>query len=144
MDKYGNRETILLKGMHLAKHEEAAAAEEVFPGQFVELDADGKLVKAAGNTPVRRVVLENDLIGQGIRDSYAAEENVRYAVLSSGDVVNARVPSGTAAFTFATVVSFDPATGFALPGSGNPIGDVREPLDNSGGTQEEFVPVTIA
>jgi len=144
METLGTRETILLKGAFTGKQEEAISAEVLYPGQFVELNANGELVKAAGNSTVLRVVVENDLIGKGIRDEYDAGEQVRYIVLCPGDVINARVPAGAAAaFVVAAPVSIAVATGFAVAGTALTIGDVREALDNSAGTQEEFVVTTI-
>lgn len=137
------RDTIILKGAHIGKQEEATAAEVVYPGQFVELTAEGKLVKAAGNSTVKRIVVENTFIGEGIESPYAVNDVVRYVVVGSGDVVNARVAAATAAFTVGAPVSVA-ATGFVNPTEDNVIGDVREPLDNSSGTEAAFLVTTIA
>lgn len=142
METLGTKETILLKGAFTGKQEEAISSEIVYPGQFVEINASGELVKAAGSSTVLRVVVENDLIGKGIRDAYEAGEQVRYIVLTPGDVINARVPAGAGALVIAAPVSYD-AAGFAVPGTANTVGDVREALDNSSGTQEEFTAITI-
>ena len=89
-------ETIVLKGEPIYKEERAVA--ELYPGHFVEFNGLGIRKQATDNQDCRRAIaLENDLLGEGITDSYAADENVRYGSFHAGQEVNVRLKAQAAA-----------------------------------------------
>lgn len=60
------------------------------PGELLAWSADDELDPhgtAAGNATPVMVAIENDLIGDGIDDNYAAGDTVRYVVPAPGDVL---------------------------------------------------------
>lgn len=76
--------TICLKGTFERKEGEASAA--ITPGHLVEFGGanDLQVHSTAGGVARKAVALENDLIGKGITDAYAAGETVQYGVFPSG------------------------------------------------------------
>lgn len=86
--------TISLKGEAILKEREANAA--ITPGHLVELMSTGKIRVHAtiGGQAQKAFALENDLIGKGIDDAYAADDNVRYGVFTAGAEVYALLLSG--------------------------------------------------
>lgn len=89
--------TILLKGQPIAKEGKANAA--ITPGHLIELRSDGELQVhgSAAGTAAKAFARENEVFGKDIDTAYAAEDNVLYYVLRSGDEVNALVAAGAAA-----------------------------------------------
>lgn len=86
--------TIALKGEHILKEREANAV--ITPGDLVELMSSGNIRRHAGlgTAAQRAFALENDLIGRGIGDDYAAGEGVRYGVFQPGAEVFALLVTG--------------------------------------------------
>lgn len=83
-------QTIALKGDYIAKERKANAA--ITPGNLIELMSTG-LVRnhsTVGGQAQRAFALENDLLGKGIDDAYAASDQVRYGVFPPGAEVAAR------------------------------------------------------
>jgi len=81
----------MLKGGFIRK--EAIASSAITPGDLVEFGGVNELQdhSTVGGTARKAFALENDLIGRGIDDAYAAGETVQYAVCHSGTEVNARL-----------------------------------------------------
>lgn len=86
--------TIILKGDFIRKEGEASAA--ITPGDLVEFGgaADMRVHATIGGAARRAFALENDLIGKGITDAYAAGEMVQYGVCVPGAEVYARLAAG--------------------------------------------------
>ena len=87
--------TISLKGDCVLKEREADAA--ITPGDLVEIMTTGNLRRHAtlGGAAQRAFALENDLIGKGIDDDYAAGETCRYGVYQPGAEVFVADARGT-------------------------------------------------
>lgn len=81
--------TIGLKGECIRKERQANAA--ITPGDLVEVMSTGKLRRHAtiGGQAAKAFALENDLIGKGIDDAYAASDQAQYGVFQPGAEVNA-------------------------------------------------------
>ena len=86
--------TIVLKGDFIRK--EAEASEAITPGHLVEFGGAAELRKHAtvGGAGRRAFALENDLIGKGVDDAYAAGDNVLYGVFGPGAEVYAKLAAG--------------------------------------------------
>ena len=86
--------TISLKGDGILKERKANAA--ITPGHLIEVMNTGnvRVHSTAGGQAQRAFALENDLIGKGIDDAYAQNDNVRYAVFPPGAEVNALLVTG--------------------------------------------------
>jgi len=81
--------TIALKGDYVLKERKANAA--ITPGDLVEIMSTGNLRRHAtmGAAAQRAFALEQDLIGRGVDDNYAANEQARYGVFLPGSEVYA-------------------------------------------------------
>ena len=86
--------TISLKGESILKERKANAA--ITPGHLVELMSTGNIRVHAtvGGQAQRAFALEQDLIGRGIDDAYAANDSARYAVFQPGAEVLALLATG--------------------------------------------------
>lgn len=86
--------TISLKGEAVLKERIANAA--ITPGDLVEVMSTGKVRRfaLAGTAAQRAFALEQDLIGRGIDDDYAAGEQIRYGVFAPGAEVYAWLVTG--------------------------------------------------
>lgn len=86
--------TIALKGDFIRKEGEASAA--ITPGDLIEFggSADVRVHATVGGQARRAFALENDLIGKGIDDAYAAGDLVQYGVFVPGAEVYARLAAG--------------------------------------------------
>jgi hypothetical protein len=86
--------TIALKADYVRKERKANAA--ITPGDLVEIMSTGNLRRHAtlGAQAQRAFALENDLIGRGIEDDYAANEICQYGVFQAGAEVYARLVIG--------------------------------------------------
>ena len=86
--------TIALKGGFIRKEGEASSA--ITPGHLVEFGGINDLqVHSAAAGPARKAfALENDLVGRGIDDAYAAGETVQYGVFEQGAEVLAILAIG--------------------------------------------------
>lgn len=84
-------QTIAVKheGRYFLKERSAAAV--ITPGDLVESDGAGgvQVHSTVGGEGQRAFALENDLIGKGIDDDYAASDSVRYGVFPRGAEINA-------------------------------------------------------
>jgi hypothetical protein len=89
--------TVGLKGCGIAKEGIASAA--ITPGELIEFGGSNDVQRhsTVGGAARRAFALENDLIGRGIDDNYAADETVRYAVFPPGAEVLALLTSGETA-----------------------------------------------
>lgn|SRR5512146_187176 len=83
------KNTIALKGDYVRKERKANAA--ITPGHLVELMSTGNIRKHAtiGGQSAKAFALENDLIGKGIDDAYAANDSALYGVFAPGAEVYA-------------------------------------------------------
>lgn len=83
--------TIAIKGDYVQKEREANAA--ITPGDLIEVMSTGNVRahSTIGGQGQRAFALENDLIGKGIADAYAAGDSVKYGVFSPGAEVYGRV-----------------------------------------------------
>lgn len=86
--------TIVVKGDFIRKEGEASGA--ITPGDLIEFGGANELQAHAtvGGQARRAYALENDLIGKGIDDAYAAGEQVQYGVFVPGAEVYARLAAG--------------------------------------------------
>ncbi len=85
--------TISLKGDYIRKEDEADAA--ITPGHLIERTTTGVKVHATiGGAGAKAFALENDLIGKGIDDAYAAGDAVQYGVFVPGAEVYAKLAAG--------------------------------------------------
>ena len=82
-------QTIALKGDFIRKEGEASAV--ITPGDLIEFGGANELRVHAtvGGQARRAFALENDLIGKGITDDYAAGDTVQYGVFPHGAEVYA-------------------------------------------------------
>lgn len=83
--------TILLKGDGVQKEGEASAA--ITPGDLIEFGGTNDLrVHAVAGAQARKAfALENDLVGRGVDDAYAAGDTVKYLVAYPGAELWARI-----------------------------------------------------
>ena len=83
--------TITLKGDFIRKEGEASAA--ITPGDLVEFGGanDLQVHATVGGQARKAFALENDLIGKGIDDAYAAGDTVQYGVFVPGAEVYCRL-----------------------------------------------------
>jgi len=83
--------TIVLKGEFVRKEGEASAA--ITPGDLVEFGGanDLQVHSTAGGAARKAFALENDLVGEGIDDAYAAGDTVQYGVFYPGAEVYGRL-----------------------------------------------------
>lgn len=87
--------TIALKGDFVRK--EGVASGAITPGDMVEFGGANDVQRqstAQAVAPRRAFALENDLIGRGITDDYAAGETVQYGVFTPGAEVYANLAAG--------------------------------------------------
>ncbi len=84
--------TITLKGNALVIRKEAIATEVISPGHLIEIIATGAALPASA-TPVhqRAFAVENEVVGDGIGDDYAANDTLLYGVFPRGAEVYALV-----------------------------------------------------
>lgn len=79
-------------------YQERTAGGAITPGHLIQIEADDTvLVNATANdaTPNLAFALEDVMQGNTIRDAYALNDLVRYAVFASGDQVLAIANAGT-------------------------------------------------
>lgn len=86
--------TIQLKGDFIRK--EGEASEAITPGMLIEFggSADVQKHSTVGGQARRAFALENDLIGKGVDDAYAAGDVVQYGVFVPGAEVYAKLTGG--------------------------------------------------
>lgn len=86
--------TITIKGDFILK--EGEASEAITPGHLVEFGGAADLRKHAtiGGQARKAFAVENDLIGKGIDDAYAAADSVKYVVPVPGAEVYALLLTG--------------------------------------------------
>lgn len=86
--------TIAISGeMH---RKEGVTDEAVTPGHLLEFGGSNDLQKhsTAGGNAAAMFAMENDLVGDGISDAYAAGETVQYGIFQPGAIVYALLSSG--------------------------------------------------
>lgn len=139
--------TITLQGSMPTK--EANASVEVFPGYLVTLNGSGEIaLQAAVLEPRIAVVVEDDMKGKTIVDSYGVDERTSYKVPRRGDLLNAKVAAGAAAIVVGDALA-SAGDGTVAKHGGNVatqtvIGFADEAVDNSGGAEEVFLAVEFA
>lgn len=86
--------TITLKGDSILKERKANAA--ITPGDLIEVMSTGNVRRHAtvGGAAQKAFALEQDLVGRGIGDDYAANESCRYGVFGPGAEVYAWLVTG--------------------------------------------------
>lgn len=86
---------IHLRGPH-AVHEEARAGGAIRPGDLIDVNSSGKVVKhpTAGGWAEKAFALEDALQGRSIDDNYAADELVSFTICKPGDIVYAWLSGG--------------------------------------------------
>lgn len=91
------RNTIVLKGRGIRK--EGVAGGAITPGHLISRDANDELVvhAVAAGTAAPTFAVENEVIGKGIDDAYAANDQVLYEHVQPGSEVYALVAAAAAA-----------------------------------------------
>lgn len=86
--------TIILAGHCL--HKEAIAGATITPGMLVERNASENLIPhgTSGGSAQPAFAIENDLVGRGIDDDYASDDQVMYKVVYEGGEVYALIADG--------------------------------------------------
>lgn len=145
--------TIILLGQGCRK--EGIASSAITPGHLVAFGGANDLQvhsTAAGNAR-KAFAVENDLIGNGIDDAYAAGDQVQYNVFRPGDEVYALVADGAPAIskndalesagdgTLRKITPGSSATSARIDGI---IGYALEAVDNSGGSSAARIRIEVA
>ncbi len=144
--------TIKLKGTGVSKEYDAGGA--INPGYLVALAADGDVDAhgGAGLNAMRCFALENELVGDGVGDAYAAGERVKCWFPAPGSEVLAVLAASAAAIVIGDFLESDGdgtlriATADAATDTAQRVGIVGqaiEAVDNSGGGTEVFIQVAI-
>jgi hypothetical protein len=127
--------TIALKGDFIRK--EGEASEAITPGHLVEFGgaADLRNHTVIGGAARKAFALENDLIGKGIDDAYAAGDVVQYGVFVPGAEVYAKLAAGETCAKGAALESNGDGTlvGASTPIEGSIIGYAMEAQATAGG-----------
>jgi len=88
--------TIILRGTGIQK--EAVANAAITPGHLVRLRSDGNIevmgTAAATGGVQKAFAKENEVVGKGIDDAYAASDNCIYSVMYPGSEVYALIADG--------------------------------------------------
>ncbi len=105
--------TITILGNDLVVRREGIAASIITPGHLLE-GPDSALAEHSGSglTAVPKFAVENDVVGKGIGDDYAAADTVLYGVFPPGTKVWAL--AGTGGVTAEDIVESDGGT---IPGA---------------------------
>lgn len=121
---------------------EKLAYEAITPGMLIYLKSDGTFAKhaTAGGSAYPLFALENDLVGKGVDDAYAADEAVQAGWFHSGQYVVARLANGETAVIgselesngdgYMRVKDADTSAGTVIPGSNILVAE--EAVDMSG------------
>lgn len=136
-------QTVLLKGDPIRK--EAVAAGAITPGHLIARDANGKVgvhAAAAGNTG-RLFAVENDIIGKGINDAYAVDDQVQFGAFRPGDEVYALVPAAAAAIVIGNQLESTGDGTLKILAAGTPLATALEAVDNSAGATPARIKVEI-
>ena len=142
-------ETIILKGDPLYKERQVkdVANTSIKPGNIVQLRSDDtvELQSTAGANCARAFVVENDLIGKEIGDTYGRNDRCHFAVFCPGQEVYARVKAQAAAIVIGDELMAT-ATGSVEKHAGNNtvIGRALEAVDNSASNDETFIAMEVA
>lgn len=139
--------TIALKGDFIRKEGEASSI--ITPGELVEWGGanDLQVHSTAAGAARKAFALENDLVGNGIDDDYAAGVTVQYGVFTSGAEVYAWLAGGENVAKGAAMAS-DGAGALQATGSPGadeyPVAFAAEAKDNSGGSDPVRIKVEVA
>lgn len=119
--------TIVLKGLNVAgqrREGEAATGQTPLPGHLLDRNASGELIVHAGLglRASRLFAVENDMVGDGIDDAYAAGDRVQYHAAVPGDVIYA---------VLADAQSVDPTDWLVSNGDGTLIAATTEVNDET-------------
>jgi hypothetical protein len=135
--------TVLLKGNPIRK--EAAAGGTITPGHLVARANTGKfVVQASADIDVAKAfALEADLIGKGIDDNYAADDQVQVAYCRPGDEIYALLPANAAAVVIGDFLQSNGNGALKKLASGVAIAVALEAVDNSGGATPARIKVEV-
>lgn len=138
--------TIVLSGGGIQLEAPAAAA--ITPGHLLQRTSAGKVAVHASVTAMAASLwaIENDLIGDGISDAYAADDQVRFQSLQPGSTVYALLKAGEDAAVADYLTSggdgslavFDAAVGGVI------VAQALEAVDNDPGTGGAAVRIRVA
>jgi hypothetical protein len=140
--------TIHLKGQPIRK--EGVATAIVKPGYFVvsrprTATQNGSIGLPTAGAAAQGVILENELEGKTITDSYAIGDNVLYGVFPKGSEVLARVAAANPAIAAGVPLKVT-ATGtlaLGVVGTDHIVAVSIEAVDNSAGGAEAWIQVEI-
>lgn len=139
--------TVLLKGKDRCEMKELPAGGAITPGHLVQMNSAGKWVvhPTAKGYAAPAFAVEADLIGKGIDDAYASNDNVYTFICAKGAEVNALLAANAAAIVIGdylesagdgtlrklTAQSQSGTTPFAVTEGGKPVAQALEAVDNS-------------
>lgn len=149
------RHTIILKDPEKVTYDEAVAAGTITPGDLVEKDTNGKVVRhaTADGATIPMFALEEGWstgAGAAIDTDYASLDTVQLGVCARGVVVNAWVAAAASAIVIDDPLGSDGAGGLkkitvgAGTLEGALIGYADVALDNSGGGSRARLRVRVA
>ncbi len=130
----GTQRAVMLRGGGIRKEMPAGGA--ITPGHIITHNASGQYVVhgTAGGDLLVTVALENEIVGRGIDDAYAAGEQVLAIVPQPGSEVNALVGAGAAAIAAGDPLESAGDGTVRKVTTGVVIGYAMEAVDNSAGT----------
>lgn len=136
--------TINLKGDGIRK--EAVASSPIMPGHLVEFGGAQEMrvhsTAAAHARPA--FALENDLIGRGIDDAYAAGEVVQYMVFPPGAEINALLSYGENVTKGAKLTSNGDGTLRLATGTNHVVAYAMDALNLSAADEDARLRVEVA
>lgn len=87
--------TVTVLGNDLVVRREGIAGGVITPGHLIEGPATAVIAhNSAGQTAQKSFAVENDIVGNGIDDDYAANDTVLYGVFPAGSIVYAIAGTG--------------------------------------------------
>lgn len=149
------RHTIILKDPEKVTYDEAVAAGTITPGDLIEKDTNGKVVRhaTADGAVVPMFALEEGWstgTGAAIDTDYASADTVQIGIPARGVVVNAWVAAAAAAIVIDSPLGSDGAGGVKIVTvgagtlEGSIVGYADAALDNSGGGARARLRVRVA
>jgi len=135
--------TILLKGNPIRK--EGAAGGAITPGHLLKRTSTGTFVvhDSADAAVAKAFALEADLIGNGIDDAYAADDQVQVAYCRPGDEIYALLPAAAGAVVVGNFLQSNGNGCLKMLAGGTPIAVALEAVDNSGGATPARIKVEV-
>lgn len=137
-------DVILLAGNDVTYYERVATAAVITPGDLVEINGVNIRRQATAAADVARMFArENDIIGKGIDDDYAASDNILYFTAGRGTQVYALVAASAAAIVEGDRLESSGAGKLRVLASGTPLAVALEAVDNSAGGSPARIKVEI-